>query len=96
MYLSFNMPGLRKQIFISPVSFAKSINYLNHVICNGSVSRNSWVIKLVCTDFCKGPIVPLPELRISSNKNLKNLQRYDITRILWTLFESDQEKTKRN
>ena len=53
MYLSFNMPELRKPTFISPVSFAKTINYLNHVICNGSVSSSSWVTKLVRTDFCK-------------------------------------------
>ena len=56
------MPELRKPIFISPVSFVKSANYLNH----GSVSRSSWVTKLVRTDFCKGLIVPLPELRVSS------------------------------
>ena len=53
MYLSFNMPGLRKPIFISPVSFVKSTNYLNHVIFNGSVCSSSWVTKLVRTDFCK-------------------------------------------
>ena len=53
------MPGLRKPIFISPVSFAKSINYLNHVICNGSVSSSSWVTKLVRNDLCKGPIVTI-------------------------------------
>ena len=75
------MPGLWKLIFISPVSLVKSANYLNHVICNGSVSSSSWVTKLVRTDFCKGLVVPLPELRISSNENLKNLQQYDTTRI---------------
>ena len=76
------MPGLKKLIFISPVSFVKSANYLNHVICNGSASKSSWVTKLVRTDLVKDcMIVPLPELRVSSNKNLKNLQQYDSTRI---------------
>ena len=34
------------------------------------------VQELVRTDFCKDPIVPRPELRISSNKNLENLHLY--------------------
>ena len=45
----------------------------------------------VPTDFYKGPIVPLPELRISSNKMLKNLQQYDTIRVFQTLFKSGQE-----
>ena len=33
--------------------------------------------KLLCTGFYEGPIVQLPEIRISSNgKKLKNLQLY--------------------
>ena len=41
--------------------------------------------ELVRTQFvhadCKGPIIPLPYFWISSNKNLKNLQQYDITQV---------------
>ena len=49
-------------------------------------------IEVVRADFCKDPIVPRPELRISSNKNLTNLQLYETTRVFrLTLFKSDQE-----
>ena len=41
-----NMLGLGK-LFISPVSFAKNANYLNHVICNGSVNSSSCALTFI-------------------------------------------------
>ena len=54
--------------FIPPVSFA---------VLRLALATKLLRTKLLCTDFYEGPIVPLPELRISSNgKKLKNLQLY--------------------
>ena len=53
--LQFNMLHWEKYIHLNRV-VAKNANYLNHVIGNGLVKN-----------YYKEPIVPLPELRISSN-----------------------------
>ena len=61
------MPIVWTSIFILTVSFAKSANYLSQIICNCSFSMQLLVrTDLERIDFYKGPIVPLPKLRISS------------------------------